>query len=287
MGKHCEDAVVFLCRGVPFFNHMCQSLKHFALANKELGPESYCNASFEVEAEMLYCTSMLNSLADGNDEDCFQRQANLRQIGANVAENHASKAKLKVDIANLYDLWLEYDTGLDEHRAARQFTKRERNRLWYRRNLFWETIAARLKAGDTVKDTCEKIYSLYGQTKSVDDIVSAMVQDHQNGKLSADLTPAADLEPNPPNLLLLWEDYQNGLDGTKPARLFTPEERNSTYARWKIVLDIIAKRISSGDTAQIACDRIYKAYGYDRYAADIIKLIAADIQHGKLPPELA
>jgi hypothetical protein len=266
---------------------MCQSLRHFALANKELGPESYCNTSFEAEAEVLYCMSMLSSLANGNSEDCIQQQASLQQIGANAAENDPRKAKLKVDIANLYDLWLEYDTGLDEHKAARQFSKRERSRLWYRRNVFWETVAARLKVGDTVKVTCHKIYSKYGQTKSVDDIVGMMVQDYQNGKLSTDLTPSADLAPTPPNLLLLWEGYQSGLDGRKPARLFTPEERNSTYARWKIVLDIIAKRIRSGDTAQVACDKIYKAYGYDMYAADIIKLIVSDIQQGKLPPELA
>ena len=51
---------------------------------------------------------------------------------------------------SLFELWQEYEFGLQGWKAAKRFTSRERGRVKYkyhRRKVVWDTI---LRAGDTV-----------------------------------------------------------------------------------------------------------------------------------------
>jgi hypothetical protein len=99
----------------------------------------------------------------------------------------------------------------------------------------------------------------------------------------------ADLSATPRTLNELWEEYQNGTGGRKPARLFTTQEKRRVtdkYCRRKVVWDIVAARIRAGDTAQVACDRIYKAYGQTTSVTNIINRIKQDRKHNTLPPDL-
>jgi len=75
--------------------------------------------------------------------------------------------------------------------------------------------------------------------------------------------PAATLG-KPRDLYQLWNEYEFGLGGRKPARQFTAVERGAvkcSYSRRKIVWDAIDRMVRSGATAQVAIDRIYGVYG--------------------------
>jgi hypothetical protein len=101
--------------------------------------------------------------------------------------------------------------------------------------------------------------------------------------------PPADLSATPRTLYELWEEYQNGTGGRKAARLFTAQERGRVkhkYCRRKVIWDVVAARIRAGDTAQVACDRIYIAYGHATPVTTIINRIKHDKQQNNLPQEL-
>jgi hypothetical protein len=75
----------------------------------------------------------------------------------------------------------------------------------------------------------------------------------------------AALSPRPRNLHLLWQEYEFGLGGRKPARQFTAIERGRVkfkYCRRKVVWDIIDRMVRGGFTAQVAIDKIYVVYGH-------------------------
>jgi len=62
----------------------------------------------------------------------------------------------------------------------------------------------------------------------------------------------------------LWNEYEFGLGGRKPARQFTAVERGAvkfSYSRRKTAWDAIDRMVRSGATAQVAIDRIYGVYG--------------------------
>jgi hypothetical protein len=72
------------------------------------------------------------------------------------------------------------------------------------------------------------------------------------------------LSPTPRSLYILWQEYEVGIGGRKPARLFTPVERGKvkySYHRQKVVWDVIATQVRAGDTAMIVIDRINELYG--------------------------
>jgi hypothetical protein len=74
----------------------------------------------------------------------------------------------------------------------------------------------------------------------------------------------ATLAPHPRNLHVLWQEYEYGIGGRKPAKDFTAAERGKVkygYHRRKVVWDVISLRVRAGDSAQIAVDRIYDIYG--------------------------
>jgi len=101
--------------------------------------------------------------------------------------------------------------------------------------------------------------------------------------------PPADLSPTPRTLYILWDEYQNGIGGRKAARLFTAQERGRVkykYSKRKVVWDMISARIRAGDTAQVACDRIYAAYGQATPLTTIINRMKRDRQHNSFPQDL-
>lgn len=76
--------------------------------------------------------------------------------------------------------------------------------------------------------------------------------------------PAATLSTCPRNLYVLWQEYEFGVGGRKPARQFTSVERGRVkfkYSRRKIIWNAIDRMVRGGDTAQVAIDRIYGVYG--------------------------
>jgi hypothetical protein len=92
------------------------------------------------------------------------------------------------------------------------------------------------------------------------------------------------LSLHPKDLYILWQEYEFGIGGRKPARQFTMQERARVkfkYCRRKIVWDVIdCLLVQSGyTTAQVAIDRIYDIYGR-LTVSDMIKRIRQDTRSG-------
>jgi hypothetical protein len=78
----------------------------------------------------------------------------------------------------------------------------------------------------------------------------------------------ATLSPNPRTLSLLWQEYQFGIGGRRPARSFTAKERGRVkhmYHRRKVVWDVLDTLVrGAGMTAPHAIEKIYSVYGVNQ-----------------------
>lgn len=96
----------------------------------------------------------------------------------------------------------------------------------------------------------------------------------------------AALSKSPRTLLALWEEYQVGIGGRKPARLFTAPERGKVkykYTRRKVVWATIDRLVRGGLTSAVAIDRIYTVYGRDLSVTKIINRMLQDRRKGTIP----
>ena len=81
------------------------------------------------------------------------------------------------------------------------------------------------------------------------------------------------LSSKPANLYTLWAEWHQGVGGLKPARLFTAEERGRSrfkFSRRKVVWDAIQALILSGDSHQVAIDKLYQKFGENLTVSQII-----------------
>jgi hypothetical protein len=96
----------------------------------------------------------------------------------------------------------------------------------------------------------------------------------------------ANLSHLPRDLAALWREYQHGLYGMKPARLFTTEERNNTklkqkYYRRNQIWQIMVKQSRRGLTPEQAANEIYMVYGARTSVTKIIDCIIKDKERYK------
>jgi hypothetical protein len=96
----------------------------------------------------------------------------------------------------------------------------------------------------------------------------------------------ATLSPNPRTLDLLWQEYQFGIGGRRPAKSFSATERGRVkhmYHRRKVVWDVLANLVRAGMTAQQAIDKIYSVYGADKSNGSLINCMRVDRKTGGHP----
>ena len=94
------------------------------------------------------------------------------------------KAKLYRSPKTLFDLWHEYQFGLNGCKPAKDFTLEERGKVksvYCRRKVFWDVVASLVNAGHTSEVAIDKVYACYSRGKSVTTILLNMVQDRKNG----------------------------------------------------------------------------------------------------------
>ena len=98
----------------------------------------------------------------------------------------------------------------------------------------------------------------------------------------------ASLSNAPRTLHALWEEWQFGIGGRKPARLFTVHEsgvasHKSTFSRRKAFWELMEYLIRSGHTHDEACARIYQVYGENRPVSYILGQIIMHRKHNTSP----
>ena len=96
-----------------------------------------------------------------------------------------------------------------------------------------------------------------------------------------DVETNATLSALPRDLLVLWREYQHGLNGRKPARLFSTHERNTPpnkqkYYRRNVVWQCMRRQIARGLTPEQAARELLTLYGSEKKPTEISTLLVAD-----------
>ena len=91
----------------------------------------------------------------------------------------------------------------------------------------------------------------------------------------------ATLSNNPRSLLALWHEFKHGIEGRKAAEEFSTAERNTKknkqkYYRRNLVWQTIARLVRGGLTAEVAIERINRAYGYSTSPTKIMETMIKD-----------
>ncbi|KAG1689229.1 hypothetical protein DVH05_002723 [Phytophthora capsici] len=101
--------------------------------------------------------------------------------GSTVHQPHASLSKRPRD---LFELWREFEFGLNGEKPAKEFTRSERgaNKFAYsRRKVFWDAVAYLVRAGFTSDTAIDKIYAAYGRERPVTAILVELREDKKRG----------------------------------------------------------------------------------------------------------
>ena len=93
---------------------------------------------------------------------------------------------------------------------------------------------------------------------------------------------ASTLCSKPRDLYQLWEEYEFGIGGRKPASKFSTRERGRVkykYHRRKVVWDKIKEMIRRGHSNHTAIDELYRTYGERTTVTEIINNMRRDKQN--------
>lgn len=131
-------------------------------------------------------------------------------------------------------------------------------------------------------DTASKLQRLDASVKRIalQPITRHVQPEHQSHNQN-DAT--AKLSKGPRTLFNLWQEFQFGLNGNKPARLFTSHERGqnrATYSLRKVFWDQVVLMVRGGLTSDAAIDRIYSVYGQNKSPTDILRKMRVDRKNG-------
>ena len=100
----------------------------------------------------------------------------------------------------------------------------------------------------------------------------------------------ASLSPNPKNLFGLWHEFQVGLRGRKPAKLFPAKDKGGKmkhkYHRRNVIWKMVSGLVRTGMTVDTDVDSIYAVYGQQTCVTDVIDAIKRDMKGGMLNPNL-
>lgn len=96
----------------------------------------------------------------------------------------------------------------------------------------------------------------------------------------------ARLSKCPKDLYTLWKEFEFGIRGNKPAKLFTRRERGAqkaVYSRRKLFWDLVLKLLKKGHTSDTAIDRIYAVYGRNLAVTNILQQLRLSKKNGYHP----
>ena len=112
---------------------------------------------------------------------------NNRQVAQTNEEEAVEPPPLQARLSKmprtLFDLWKEYTTGLNGHKAAKDFTRQERGGktryVFYKRNVFWAYVKDELRANpeSNVHQVIDELYARYGRRSSVTTIIKCISRD--------------------------------------------------------------------------------------------------------------
>ena len=100
-----------------------------------------------------------------------------------LSRSGSSSVRLSKNPKDLYTVWKEWEFGQDGVKAAKDFTYHERgaNKFSFcRRKVFWDAVTLLISKGYTSDTAIDRVYLVYGQGKSVGQILKLMAQDRRD-----------------------------------------------------------------------------------------------------------
>jgi hypothetical protein len=113
--------------------------------------------------------------------------------------------------------------------------------------------------------------------------------DENDRTIPVQAPPIASLSPAPKDLYQLWNEYEHGIGGRKPAKHFSLHERGKVkhiYSLRNAGWQIISGLVRLGHTSEVAIDRIYAVYGAQTSVTAILRSLKKDVKAGRLSPNL-
>jgi hypothetical protein len=110
--------------------------------------------------------------------------AQVDEEEARMMDEERRNATLSTCPRTLHMLWNEYEFGLGNRKAAKDFTATERGKVkhkYSKRKVFWDKVAEMVRSGWSAQDACNRIYEVYGANETVTSIISRMQRDKRNG----------------------------------------------------------------------------------------------------------
>ena len=107
-----------------------------------------------------------------------------RSVPSSSSARAGKPAQLSRSPKSLYLLWDEYERGLENNKAAKNFTQHERGAVkhtYCRRNAFWEVVERLTRRGHTSRVAIDMIRAAYGLSKSVTKVIDLMRDDRTRG----------------------------------------------------------------------------------------------------------
>jgi hypothetical protein len=131
-----------------------------------------------------------NAAQQNNNGDNNNGGNNGGSAGAGGIANPLVPAELSPTPRTLYILWQEYQDGLGGRKAAHLFSREERGRVkhkYHRRKVVWDLVSRLVRAGLTAQVACDRIYTVYGDDKTVTYIINRIKEDTKNNALHVTL----------------------------------------------------------------------------------------------------
>lgn len=95
-------------------------------------------------------------------------------------EEETSAALLSKCPKSLHALWNEYEFGLANHEAAKDFNAAEGGRVKYvyhRRKVVWDQVSEMVRSGWSAHEACTNIYDVFGANQTVTSIPNQLRKD--------------------------------------------------------------------------------------------------------------
>ena len=92
--------------------------------------------------------------------------------------------KLTRNPRSIHELWDEWQFGIGNRIPAKDFTSRDRGNCKYtfhRRKVVWDKVSEMVRSGWNAVEACHRIYTVYGRSSSVTQIINAMRKDRKTG----------------------------------------------------------------------------------------------------------
>ena len=145
--------------------------------------EVYSCIRTEFESHKQHIESKLNRINCNIGRIVSRPSITSNPINNNYISQHKSYSLIKSP-KDLYELWREYEFGLNGNKAAKEFTTHEKGTCRHTYSLrkgYWDIISKMVRSGHISDTAIDKVYATYGRNQSTTSILRSIRKDKSRG----------------------------------------------------------------------------------------------------------